>query len=198
MSPHLGWFVCLSVCVCGECDHNSLSRKKSTVRSLDSGLTVRIQIDAHRNKTCLRGRPRRSFWSVCTHHIPKRGAAARASVRVRPVLGTWCDVSVGMVPTSFKLQRARGSANQSGPQASPISVWQIGASYRMSSSTPACVHTRPSTACNNTPCFTQKRYLTMAHQRTVWEQQKSQRTSPGCHQRQPRLPPTHLCVALFY
>jgi len=85
--------------------------ENSIARSLDLGLTVQIQIDAHQSKPGLRGRPGRLFGSVCTRCIPKRGAIARASVRVRPVLGTRCGVSVGMVPGSFKLQRACVGAN---------------------------------------------------------------------------------------
>ena len=115
--------------------------------------------------------------------IVSPSAAVRASVQVSPVLGTRCGVLVRMVPASFKLQKARGCANQSGPQASPISIWQIRAPYGISSLTPARLHTRPSTACSNTPCVTHKQHLTMAHQHTVQEQQKSQRTSPGCPQR---------------
>jgi len=79
---HLGWIVCLSVCasmwwmrsqllvtqripLCAPSTRASLFE----LRSLYSGITVQIRINAHRNQLCLRGRPRRSFWSVCTHRI---------------------------------------------------------------------------------------------------------------------------------
>jgi len=58
------------VCVRGEWDHYSLSRKKNcTPHSLDSCLTHpgRIWIDAHQSRACWRGRPHNLTWSVCTH-----------------------------------------------------------------------------------------------------------------------------------
>jgi len=55
-------FECVCVYVLNEIT-TPCHAKKSTVRSLDSGLTVQIRIDAHRSKPCLRGRPRRSFWT---------------------------------------------------------------------------------------------------------------------------------------
>ena len=65
---HHGWFVCLCVCkyVLNE-RSTPCHAKSSTARYLDSGLILGIQIDAHLSKPCLRGRPRRTPWSKCTH-----------------------------------------------------------------------------------------------------------------------------------
>jgi hypothetical protein len=58
------------VCVCMYVLNKSTTpchTENSTARSLDSGLTFRIHIDATEASPCRRGRPRRSLWSVCTY-----------------------------------------------------------------------------------------------------------------------------------
>jgi len=67
---HQGWYVSLSVRVyVVDGITTPCLTKKCTARSLDSGLTQtsRIRINAQRRKTCLCGRARSLFWSVCTH-----------------------------------------------------------------------------------------------------------------------------------
>ena len=189
-------FVCVCVYVVNE-STTPCNAKNFTARFLDSGFTFRIQINTHEASITFVGGLMRHFEACARLVIPKLTAAEGAMVRVCPVLSTKCGVSIEIVLVSLKLQRALGGTNLSGPQSShpsllhstalahvsparhatihpaertgSISAWQISAGYGNSSSTQPRLHTRPSTANNNTPCYTHSQHLSMAnhHQRRV-------------------------------
>ena len=77
---------CMFMCVCVYVLNGSTTScqaENSTVHSIDSGLTFRIHIDAHRSKSRRCGRPHTLLWSECTHR--SRLSAVVASVRFATV-----------------------------------------------------------------------------------------------------------------
>jgi len=108
------------------------------------------------------------------------GKCAIAGGVVRPELGTCSAPSVGRVPHSLTLGKARGGAYKSWPQAAPT-TWHMSAPQEMGCSTAARLHTRLLTASNNTACISNAQHLNIhmsAHKHTI-----ERHTSPARHPR---------------
>ena len=141
--------ICMFVCVCVYVVNESTTpcnAKNFTARFLDSGFTFRIQIDTHWSKPYLRGRPHASFWSVCTLGDPEAHCrwgcygSGLPCIEYKVWCVNWNCVSFLEITKSARRHQSVGPTEFT-PFPPPLNR--------------ACTRV-PSTACNNTPCWTHR------------------------------------------